>query len=121
MKRPAKVSMSDFYCTECGKRGLSCMRADSRKRKAGHLKKLWCPYCNKETNHVEVRADKSSAYTVADFYEEYNLGRFVDGVRVETKNLPFCDLLDCPCNKNGRCWNSNYSYNCSVRTEENKV
>ena len=58
--------ISDFYCTKCGKKGLLIPRTFGHYREAGHLKKLYCPYCKKEQNHVEIRS----------FYSGYNLEDF---------------------------------------------
>ena len=58
--------INDFYCTKCGKKGLSIPRTFGHYREAGHLKKLYCPYCKKEQNHVEIRS----------FYSNYNLEDF---------------------------------------------
>ena len=50
-----KTVMSEFYCTQCGKKGIPVYRKKGQERKAGHLKKLYCLYCNMETNHVEIK------------------------------------------------------------------
>ena len=33
---------SDFYCTECGRKGIPIIRIAGKEREAGHLKKLYC-------------------------------------------------------------------------------
>jgi len=42
-----------FYCTKCGNRGLPVWRNPAAQRGKGHLKKLYCIYCQEEVNHYE--------------------------------------------------------------------
>lgn len=74
-----KLYISDFYCTQCGNKGLPVMRRKGKDREPGHLKNLYCIYCKKEVNHAEVRPGGN--YTLDDFREEFNLGIFVEGKR----------------------------------------
>ena len=74
------MNMSDFYCTQCGTKAIPIWRKASQSREAGHLKKLWCLKCQKETNHAEVRP--FGKYNYEDFLIEYNYGNFKeDGTR----------------------------------------
>ena len=119
MPKVKTALISEFYCTECGKKGIPVARHPGQHRKPGHLKKLFCLHCQKEVNHVEIRPYGS--YTYENFLEEYNLGRFFEGNRLRITDLMSCSKEDCPYNKHGKCWNSNYSYNCDYRpmkTEE---
>ena len=43
----------DFYCINCGKKGIGLMRRKGFKHESMHRKKLFCIYCNREVNHVE--------------------------------------------------------------------
>ncbi len=69
-----KFNQSDFYCTCCGKKGLPVQRKKGQEREKGHLKKLYCIFCNKEINHVEIKPD--GRYTLEDFQMEYEYGNF---------------------------------------------
>lgn len=109
---------SNFYCTKCGKRGIPLARKISSQRTPGHLKKLYCPYCKTEENHVEIRP--FGGYRYEDFLEEFTLGRFIKGKRVEVKDLLKCKNIECKYNKNGKCWNANESFKCKMRTENNR-
>lgn len=104
---------SHFYCTKCGKEGIPIQRPEGQRRKTGHLKRLYCIYCNEIVNHAEIR--ENSDYTYEDFKEEFTLGRFCNGEKEEIKDLLYCSNNNCEFNKNGRCWNSNYSNNCKHR------
>lgn len=109
---------SNFYCTKCGKKGIPLPRKISSQRLPGHLKKIYCPYCKTEENHVEIRP--FGGYRYEDFLEEFTLGRFIKGKRVEVKDLTNCKYEDCKYNKNGRCWNANESFKCEKRVTVNK-
>ena len=70
----------EFYCTQCGNKGIPIVRKEGAERKPGHLKKLFCLKCNKETNHVECVP--WSKYTYKDFLIEFNHNNFnKDGTR----------------------------------------
>lgn len=116
-----EVKISQMYCIECGKQGISIPRSKGRQREPGHLKTLYCIHCQKETNHCEIRPDKGS-YTFLDFYEEFTLGRFVNGQRVPINELQGCGETECDYNRNGRCWNANNSHKCKYKigSEENE-
>ena len=73
---------SEFYCTQCGKKGIPIIRKDSRNRESGHLKKLYCLTCGQETNHVECKI--FSRYTHNEFLIEFNNHNFTsEGNRIE--------------------------------------
>ncbi len=68
----------DFYCVICGNKTLPCFRT-GRLREKGHLKKLWCPTCKKETNCAEI----SNNYTIEMFKYEFEHHNFTeDGIRI---------------------------------------
>lgn len=81
------IKDNEFYCTQCGNRGLPIIRQKGAERESGHLKKLFCLTCNQETNHVECRP--WSSYTKEDFDIEYSYGNFTeDGLR----KIPYGEL-----------------------------
>lgn len=110
-------ALSKMYCVNCGKEGIGVNRKTGQFREAGHLKNLWCPWCKAEHNMAEVRPVGS--YTYEDFKMEFDLGRFVNDLRVPVKDLLGCSKANCPYNVNGRCWNANNSFDCGHRKVEN--
>lgn len=75
----------EFYCTQCGSRGIPIPRRKGAEREAGHLKKLFCLNCGKETNHAECKP--FSKYNYDDFKIEFEYGNFDnDGNRIRTYN-----------------------------------
>ena len=113
MSRNKEITKSDFYCVECGKRGIPIARRIGQQREAGHLKNLFCLYCGKQTNHAEIKPFGS--YRYEDFLEEFELGRFVNGKKFPIADLTSCTKQDCKYNKSGKCWNSKRDYNCGHR------
>ena len=75
-----KEESHQFYCVECGKKGIPVARSKSSQREKGHLKKLWCLNCKKETNHAEI----SKNYPVEIFLYEYNNHNFINGNRINS-------------------------------------
>ena len=73
-------TISDFYCTKCGKKGIPIARKLGHEREAGHLKKLYCLYCKQEWDHAECKP--FSHYTHEDFLIEFNYNNFDEtGIR----------------------------------------
>ena len=68
------INVSDFYCTQCGSKGLPVVRTGRKTREPGHLKKLFCLQCGVQTNHVEVRP--FGQYDYEDFQIEFIHGNF---------------------------------------------
>ena len=73
--------LSDFYCTCCGHKGIPVIRKIGAERESGHLKKLFCLYCQEERNMVEIK--NKGKYTLEDFEIEYNEGNFINGERIK--------------------------------------
>ena len=73
--------MSEFYCTQCGNKGIPIFRQRGKEREAGHLKKLFCLHCQKEVNHCEVKP--WTKYDYKDFKTEFEYGNFSEqGLRI---------------------------------------
>ena len=118
MSRNQKTTTSEFYCTKCGRRGIPISRKIGQQREAGHLKKLYCIYCGEEVNHAEV--SPFGEYNYENFKSEFELGRFLEeGTRIPISELNSCSNIECKYNINGKCWNSNYSFNCDYRRDNN--
>lgn len=78
-----KFIIDEFYCTQCGRRGIPIARRKGAEREAGHLKKLFCLTCQKETNHAECKL--FTKYSYEDFVIEFEYGNFSpEGQRIRT-------------------------------------
>lgn len=76
--RTKNFTISDFYCTKCGNKGVPIPRRDSRIREKGHLKRLYCIYCKEVVNHVEIRA--CDTYSYEDFKKDFETGKFKEDI-----------------------------------------
>lgn len=65
---------SQFYCVFCAQKGIPIARKAGAAREAGHLKKLYCLTCSKETNHAECK--EFTHYSHDDFLFEYSYSNF---------------------------------------------
>lgn len=113
MSKNKQIIISEFYCTNCGRRGIPLARKIGQVREAGHLKRLYCPYCRREVNHAEVRPFGN--YNYEDFQKEFELGRFIDGERIPISELDSCTEQECKYNQNGKCWNATKDFDCKHR------
>ena len=74
-RRNDDFSVSRMFCCNCGREGVPISRKSGRYREAGHLKKLYCIYCGKDWNHVEIRPMYTD-YNYEDFKLEMKYHNF---------------------------------------------
>lgn len=74
-RRNDDFSVSRMFCCNCGREGVPISRKSGRYREAGHLKKLYCIYCEKDWNHVEIRPMYTD-YNYEDFKLEMEYHNF---------------------------------------------
>lgn len=98
----AKYETHDFYCMNCGKKGISIPRKVGKMHGAFHRKKLWCPWCKNEVNHIECRT--------LEEVEEFKFN-FENGVYFDEKEESLCYV------RTERVWQEHLGTkaNCSVR------
>ena len=70
-----KIESHRFFCTRCGREGIPIARSTSALREKGHLKKLYCIYCQEEVNHYECSTDTD----IDKFNAKFQRGDFNDG------------------------------------------
>ena len=61
-----------FYCLNCGKKGVPLSRNKGNIKGKNHRKKLYCPFCRKVVNHIECR----DQYEVDKFLYNFNRGLY---------------------------------------------
>lgn len=65
-----------FFCIQCGNEGIPLVRKAGHKHERFHRKKLYCPYCKVEINHVECQTDED----VYNFRVDFEEGVYADEV-----------------------------------------
>ena len=70
----ARYTEHSFYCMRCGRKGIPVARRDSHNHEKHHRKKLWCPWCGMEVNHIECRTPEE----VEEFKENFENGVYKD-------------------------------------------
>lgn len=73
MSHKRSTIVHEFYCTQCGECGIPVHRKYGQFREVGHLKKLYCLTCGKETNNAECIS--ASKYDSSTFFEEFHDGK----------------------------------------------
>lgn len=63
-----------FFCINCGKKGIPLRRKVGFQHGRFHRKKLYCPYCKKEVNHIECKTQED----IDEFLENFNNGGYKD-------------------------------------------
>lgn len=66
-----------FYCMNCGREGIPLSRRAGREKERFHRKRLYCPWCHQECNHIEVRNDAEKQ----EFLELFIKGEFQEEVK----------------------------------------
>lgn len=70
----ASYENHDFYCMNCGRKGIPLSRRVSLQHGKFHRKKLYCIYCKEEVNHIECRTPEE----VEEFKENFENGVYKD-------------------------------------------
>ena len=73
----------DFYCLNCGQKNMPIFRNPGRMRERGHRKRLYCPWCKQEVNHVECRTQQE----IDQFKEDFEAGLFVEEAEESIKYI----------------------------------
>lgn len=76
-----RTTVHDFYCLNCGRRGLPLQRQESLKRSDGHRKKLYCFWCKATCNHIECKTQED----VINFQEKFENGEYKEEAKVSMK------------------------------------
>lgn len=66
-KRLNAFETHDFYCINCGKKGIPISRQQGHRREAFHRKSMYCPYCKHTVNHIECRTYEEKQQFMVDF------------------------------------------------------
>ena len=80
MRKQILADVSDFYCTQCGNKGIPILRKKGKEKEPGHLKKLYCLCCKDDVNMAEVKYN--GKYSLEDFLIEFKGGNFINGNRI---------------------------------------
>ena len=64
----------NFYCLKCGRPGIPIARNTGQLREPGHRKKLYCPWCKCEVNHMEI----CNQQQLEKFQEDFENGVYID-------------------------------------------
>lgn len=80
--RKTNTVMSDFYCLRCGRSGIPVMRKVSLQRESGHRKRLWCPWCQVEVNHAEIKSYED----LIEFRENFEAGIYKEEAEASIKH-----------------------------------
>lgn len=70
----SKKEIHRFLCVGCGQEGIPLPRSVGYDKGKFHKKKLYCPNCKKEINHIECRNDEE----VRQFKENFEKGVYND-------------------------------------------
>lgn len=58
-----------FFCVKCGNEGIPITRSRGHRHERFHKKKLYCPNCKIEVNHIECQNEEDVYNFKLDFKE----------------------------------------------------
>ena len=88
----AKYESHDFYCINCGNKGLPVFRNNGRLHSSFHRKKLWCCHCKTECNHIEIRNQEEKEQFMEAFNNEKSFWKQCKSGRSKRKYLSCAGL-----------------------------
>lgn len=74
MGKRGAMTLHSFYCINCGRKSMELFRKVGFQHGKDHRKKMWCPWCKAEINHVETR----NLDEEFKFREAFNNGSFTE-------------------------------------------
>lgn len=66
-KRANAFDTHDFYCINCGEKGIPLTRQQSKNKGAFHRKLMYCWHCKHTVNHIECRNDEERQEFLTNF------------------------------------------------------
>ena len=91
-KNCRSYELHDFYCINCGEKGIPLARPNNKKKGAGHRKNMYCFHCKHTVNHVECNTIEE----VEQFKTDFNNGLYAEEAKAELnyeKNSPRLSYL----------------------------
>lgn len=79
MKNSRNFDTHDFYCIQCGKKGIPIARANNKRKGKEHRKYMYCPNCKHMTNHIECWNELEAQ----KFQNDFQKGVYIDESREE--------------------------------------
>lgn len=80
-KRANVFNTHDFYCINCGKKGIPLTRQQSKQHGAFHRKLMYCWNCKHTVNHIECRNELERQ----EFLAHFNAGDYYNEAQEELK------------------------------------
>ncbi len=71
-RRNSNIVFNSFYCMKCGNKSYDLPRKKGGQKARFHRKKMYCPHCRIEVNHVECRNEED----VFQFKQDFEDGVF---------------------------------------------
>lgn len=81
MRNNRTYETHDFYCINCGSKGIPLSRSLSRPKGKDHRKLMYCWKCKHTVNHIECL----DAEEVEQFLADFNAGKYVEEAKEELK------------------------------------
>lgn len=78
-----KFEEHKFYCLNCGKQSIPLHRKSGFQHGSMHRKKLYCPWCKIEVNHIEIKNLREEE----QFKEDFQNGVYQDEAK---ESVDFC-------------------------------
>lgn len=79
----------NFYCINCGSKGIPIARMGNNRKDKGHRKNMYCPTCRHTVNHIECRNE----FEEQQFIEDFNNGVYKDEALAELEYEATCPRL----------------------------
>lgn len=83
MSAGKRVEEHRFFCLNCGREGIPIQRRLSLRKENNHRKRLYCPWCKMEINHIECQTE----FEIQDFKKHFENGEFIEEAQESLKHI----------------------------------
>ena len=92
-KRANQFTVHDFYCINCGQKGIPLTRQSSKQRDQFHRKLMYCWHCKHTVNHIECRNEMEKTQFLLDFAAGKYLQEAAEELQYEAEHPKYHNYL----------------------------
>ena len=92
-RRINSFEQHDFYCINCGEKGIPLTRQQSNQRGAFHRKLMYCWHCKHTVNHIECRNEIERQEFLTNFINGAYKDEAAEELKYEAEHPRFQNYL----------------------------
>lgn len=92
-RRVNSFNTHDFFCVNCGEKGIPLTRQQSKQRGQFHRKLMYCWHCKHTVNHIECRNQEEKEQFLTDFAAGLYAAEAAEELKYEAEHPRYSNYL----------------------------